>query len=297
MKQTVVGLFNKSNEAQQAVQQLVSSGFSNNDIDLSVGSTGTTTDTGNTNFDLDRKDDHESGITRFFKNLFGDDDNDNVTRYSNMATRGTSIVTVHASSAEEAERAADVLDDCGAIDVDDDANNYGSDTGIAPVGMFNETTGATATTPDMDNTSMNDDDITGTKSINVIEEELQVGKRTVETGGVRLKSRIVERPVEESLRLREERVYVNRNPVNRAATSKDFDAFKEGEMELREHAEVPVVSKEARVVEEVTLGKDVSERNETVRDTVRKTEVDVEDLTTKNRNTTSSTDGDYRSGN
>ena len=47
---------------------------------------------------------------------------------------------------------------------------------------------------------------------------------------------------------------------------------------MRETAEVPVVSKEARVVEEVSLDKEITERQETIRDTVRNTEVDVEQI-------------------
>jgi hypothetical protein len=54
--------------------------------------------------------------------------------------------------------------------------------------------------------------------------------------------------------------------------------FKEGSIEIIEHSEVPVVTKEARVVEEVSVNKDVTERDETVRDKVRKNEVEVEDL-------------------
>jgi hypothetical protein len=50
-------------------------------------------------------------------------------------------------------------------------------------------------------------------------EQLQVGKREVEHGGVRVRSRVIEKPVEEHLRLREERVVVNRRPVNREVTS------------------------------------------------------------------------------
>ncbi len=52
--------------------------------------------------------------------------------------------------------------------------------------------------------------------------------------------------------------------------------FQEGEINVTEHAEVPVVNKEARVVEEVKINKEVGERQETVRENVRKTEVDVE---------------------
>ena len=314
MTQTVVGLFDNSSDAQQAVQQLISSGFTNDNIDISTSSANTTA--GSTNFDLD-KDEHESGVSKFFKNLFGDDDND-ADRYSKVASRGNSIVTVHAQSAEEAERAADILDDNGAVNVDEKASEYGynSTSGAAPVGMFNETTGTSASTGDYGttgNSSMgtNDATISGTgnydvtgntedvnRSIPIIEENLEVGKRTVQTGGVRLRSRIVERPVEEELRLRQERVRIERNTVDRPATDADFNSFKEGEVEMIERAEVPVVSKQARVVEEVSLGKEVNERNETVRDTVRKTEVDVEDIeVNKNTSSTSSTDTNWTKGN
>ena len=114
-----------------------------------------------------------------------------------------------------------------------------------------------------------------------------------QTGGVRLRSRIVEKPVEASVRLREEHVTVQRTPVNRAASEADFKTFKEGEIEVTESAERAVVAKEARVVEEVSLGKQVTEREETIHDTVRNTEVDVEQIPGK----TTTTDTDYRDKN
>jgi stress response protein YsnF len=110
----------------------------------------------------------------------------------------------------------------------------------------------------------------------VIEENLEVGKQEVETGGARITSRIVERPVEERLNLREEHVNVERTPVNRPVDATDGGVFQEQEFELTEHAEVPVVNKEARVVEEVSLNKEVEEREETIRETLRNTEVDAE---------------------
>ncbi len=118
----------------------------------------------------------------------------------------------------------------------------------------------------------------GTGAIPIIEEELHVGKRVVETGGARLRSRIIEKPIEESINLREEHVHVERTPVNRPATDADLSNFKEGEIEITEHAEVPVVAKEARVVEEISLEKEVEERDETIRDTIRRTDVQIEDL-------------------
>jgi uncharacterized protein (TIGR02271 family) len=122
------------------------------------------------------------------------------------------------------------------------------------------------------------DTATTDTTIPVIEESLEVGKRTVQTGGAYIKSRIVEKPVEETVTLQKENVRIERNPVDRPANTTDFDNFKEGVVEIEEHAEVPVVSKEARVVEEISINKEAEERTETVRDTIRKTEVDIEKL-------------------
>ncbi len=118
----------------------------------------------------------------------------------------------------------------------------------------------------------------GEISIPIIEEELQVGKRAVETGGVRVETSITERPVEETVTLREENVVVDRRPVDRAVTDADLSAVKEGDLTVTERAEQAVVGKQARVVEEVVIGKETSERTETVQDNVRRTEVDVEEL-------------------
>ena len=294
MALTVVGVFDNASEAQQAVEALVSDGFSRSSIDLSAtqsgSSTGSTSTTGSTTGGdyipdrhtntsgtyaeeaVDDTKDVGSSIGNFFSSLFGGDD-DNTSRYTRVAER-SSIVTVHAQSEDEAERAADILDDNGAVDVNErdaqyTSNQYGSTTtGTGVVG----TTG-TGYTDNTLNTNTGD-------TIKVVEENLAVGKREVETGGVRVRSRIVERPVEESLRLREERVTVQRNPVNRPATEADLTAFQEGQIEMRETAERAVVSKTANVVEEISIGKEVTEHDEVIRDTVRKTEVDVENLGT-----------------
>ena len=99
-----------------------------------------------------------------------------------------------------------------------------------------------------------------------------------QTGGARIRSRIIEKPVEEHVRLREEHVNIQRRDVDRPATDADFAAFQEGEISVTESAERAVVAKEARVVGEVTVGKEVTERDETVRGTVRSTDVQVEQL-------------------
>ncbi len=242
MSHTVIGIFDSTYDARNAVNQLVDSGLMRNNIDLCSENSAAA---GSTSAD------HSSKFGNFFGSLF--DKDDDIRNHSQVASKGC-LVTVHAQSAQEAQLAADVLDRAGAINVDDRATGY---TGTAATGAAS-TAGA---------------------SLPVIEEEMQVGKRVVKTGGVRLHSRIIERPVEEHLRLREEHVYVERNPVNRAVSPTDLDAFQEGVIELREQAEVPVVAKEARIVEEVRLTKEVTEREEVIRDTLRSTDVEVENLT------------------
>lgn len=317
MALTVVGVFDDAQEAQEAVEELVNDGFSRSNIDLSAQTNAYTdgsTTTDSTMFAdrnrntsgtyteevADDAKDTGSGIGNFFKSLFGDDDDD-ARRYSTVAERG-SIVTVHVQSEDEAERAADILDDNGAVDVNERAEQYGY-RGSADATISGSSTMGGAIGTGMTGSSVSDNynltdtnrDLTNDtdQTIKVVREDLQVGKREVERGGVRVRSRIVERPVEESLRLREERVRVQRTPVNRPATDADLNAFQEGEIELREHAEVPVVSKTANVVEEISIGKEVNERVETVRDTVRSTEVDVENIdTTTDANRTTRTDYD-----
>jgi uncharacterized protein (TIGR02271 family) len=301
MAHTVVAVFNNESDAQAAVRQLEQSGFSNSDIDISNSGS-------NVSDTSDHSDRHEGGsaIGRFFRSLFGDDDDDSADRYSRVAERGGAIVTVHARSEAEAERAADMLDDLGAIDVDEHAReightstsrtgdttsgdrsfNLGSDDDVRSDSYRSGTTDYTSTdrVSDTDRSDSDFRDTDSNRSIPVIHEDLEVGKRTVETGRVRLKSRIVEKEVAENVRLRQEHVRVDRNQVDRPASSDDLDNFSESELEVVEHAEVPVVNKQARVVEEISLDKEVEENEETVRDTVRRTEVDVDEDRSRNNN-------------
>ena len=80
------------------------------------------------------------------------------------------------------------------------------------------------------------------------------------------------------MQLRDEHVKVERHAVDQPASEADMAAFKEGSIELRETAEEAVVSKTARVVEEVVVGKEVEQRTEQINDTVRRTDVEVEQL-------------------
>ena len=130
----------------------------------------------------------------------------------------------------------------------------------------------------------------GAQVIPIVEEEMVVGKRTVDAGGVKVYRRIVEIPVEESVSLREEHVNVSRNRVDRPVTDADLLLQGDRTIELTETAEEAVVGKSARVVEEIVVGKESTNRVETISDTVRHTEVDIEEVA-PSTGTTSATTG------
>lgn len=257
MSQTVVGIFNSFKDAQRAFDNLLDSGFERNQVDISEDYASSYN-----SYSTEDRQRHDDGISSFFDNLFGTDDRQDRDRYEN-SVRGGTMVTVHTQSKDRAEKASTILDKLGTVETDGkDASLHTTDT------------------------------TTGDKSIPVIEEELQVGKREVETGGVRVRSRIIERPVEEHLRLRTEHVHVDRNKVDRKATAAELDNFTEGEIEMTESREEAVVNKEARVTEEVNISKDVEQRDETIKEEVRETEVDVEKTSAKNTRTDAEIDHD-----
>ena len=114
--------------------------------------------------------------------------------------------------------------------------------------------------------------------IPVVEESLVVGKQRVQRGGVRVFSRMVETPVEEQVTLHEEHATVQRNPVNRPISEAEINKLQNRSLEVQEMGEEAVVGKTARVVEEVSVGKETSERQQHITDTVRKTEIEVEQV-------------------
>jgi stress response protein YsnF len=120
-----------------------------------------------------------------------------------------------------------------------------------------------------------------TETAQVIEEELEVGKATT-TGGKRLRTEVSEREVQETVSLTEETVDVERSRVERTLKPEEADqAFQERTVEMTETKEKPVVSKQARVVEEVALNKQSGRREETVGGTVRRQDVKVEEIDRK----------------
>lgn len=113
----------------------------------------------------------------------------------------------------------------------------------------------------------------------VIEERVSIGKRAVRRGGVRITSVVSERPVAETVTLTEEKVSVERRPTDRVLTPEEAEkAFEEKTIEVLETVEEAVVRKEAHVVEEVTLARTATQREETVKATARRTDIRIEPI-------------------
>ena len=108
--------------------------------------------------------------------------------------------------------------------------------------------------------------------IPVVKEELEVGKRVTERR-YRVKSYIVERPVEKTVTVRDERVEIEHRPISRTG---DLSMPQEREIEVIERHEEPFAEKRVTGTEEIVVRKEVVERPETVRGTVRETKVEVD---------------------
>lgn len=203
--------------------------------------------------------------------------------YAEAVRRGGTLVIVAAAD-DRASEVADILSGAGAVDVEKRREHFTA-TGFtgysaeAPPFTTDEVARERATyrqqkTADTGRRVVDQAAV----SVPVVEEELKVGKRIVERGHVQVTARVHEIPVQEQVTLREEHVTVQRRPVDRPVSPGDTTAFKEGAFDLTEYAEEAVVSKEARVVEEVVVQREVQEHTETVRDTVRRTDVAVENV-------------------
>ncbi|MBJ6124411.1 YsnF/AvaK domain-containing protein [Microvirga sp. BT325] len=213
---------------------------------------------------------------------------DDARAYAEGVRRGHALIAVRCDD-DETDRVVDILDDDDVLDIDERQSAWRSE-GWSHQGSGATDLGATATTSAgmLGGSALSGrDDLYAEgrgsdrdEVIPVAEEELHVGKREVSHGRVRIRSHVTERPVQEQVSLREEHVSVERRPVEgtmRTGSANNGDLFRERSIEMEERSEEAMVSKEARVVEEVVVRKDADRRTETVSDTVRKTEVEVDD--------------------
>jgi uncharacterized protein (TIGR02271 family) len=177
------------------------------------------------------------------------------------------LIVAQALPDAEAQQVASILDRHNVVDIG------ARGTMARQTADFRATSGRT---------SLSNDYQGGDMVIPIVEENIRVGKREVEAGGVRVQTHVEERPVNQQVTVRDETVEVERVPVDRPVDTSTLrnpdEAFIPVSVEVREQDEQVVVDKQARVVEEVVINKDVEERVETVQDTVRRTDVDVEQL-------------------
>ena len=194
--------------------------------------------------------------------------------YAEGLGRGHSMLVTRTAAGEH-DRVMQVLNGFNPIDLDDHAAQWrksgwsGVHPGKAAWDVSRQTSPATPRTAAALGTEE--------QVIPVFEEQLKVGKRAVEQGHVRVRVYTVEHPVQEGLTLREERVAVERRPVDRPASGIPGEAFQERTIDVITHREEPVIGKDARLKEEVVVRKEADQRTETVGDKVRHTEVEVED--------------------
>ncbi|MEO0317033.1 MAG: hypothetical protein RL404_710 [Pseudomonadota bacterium] len=293
MNHTVAAIFDTYGDAQSAMNALFNEGFASGDLKLSPS--------------VDTAEERERAlrggsappaegwsIGEFFRALFGKDQySDDAGMYAEAVRRGSYLLSIDAATEARAEQAVDILMRFSPVDLSSRAEHWRSQgwtgyQGESPVyteeeirneqaGYQSQTTIA-GRTPEASATAGPADAASGTSTLPVVEEQLQVGKRVVNRGGVRIYRHITETPVQESVRLQEERVTVTRTPVDQPAGAVDIGALKEGVTEIRETAEEPVVAKTAHVVEEVHVSKQVAEHTETIKDTVRRADVEVAPL-------------------
>lgn len=262
MSHTLVAVFDNHSEGQEACQKLQAAGIDKQSIQLN----GVESTAGQMAPRSD-SDDEPGAISRFFSSIFGMDDDRDATKYTEAARRGNTILTVTVADENRVEEISDMLDDCGAVDVDERAQQWQS-SGAAPAAGQPMLAGAVAGA----GVGATDGD-----TLKVVEETMKVGTRTVQKGNVRVHRRVVETPVEEQVSLRDERASIERVKVDRPATESDLQsAFQDKSIDIQETTQEAVVSKAARVVEEIKVGKKATERTDTVRETLRHTEVDVD---------------------
>ena len=273
MAKTAVALYDDATTAYAVFDELTRSGLSENEISVVVSEAetstagtprGTSGPLGAGRIELSELTDRlgHLGVPR-----------DEAGFYAEGVRRGGALVVVRASDAD-AERAAAIMEGRSVVDYQERSARWresgwtGFAEGAAPY---------TAEEAERERAAYRAGSSAGQEvreggeqTVPVMEERLNVGKRAVERGRARIHTHVEERPVEASVRLRDERVHVERRPVDRPVTASE-DAFRERTIEVSETDEEAVVSKDAVAHEE------------TVRDTVRRTEVEVEDTTTGRR--------------
>ena len=267
MQQTLVALFDSRADADAAMQKLIQAGIDRSGISVMSGKGSRYSSASTSSYDYGRD---EGGFWSSLKELLMPDEDRYA--YAEGLSRGGTVLTAKIDSTQ-ATLAEDVLESSGgSLDLETE------EAGWRAAGWTGYTASTGATVAPRTGTAAT----VGAgqdETISVYEESLKVGKRAVARGRVKLRSYVVETPVNEQVSLHEETVQIERHPVDRVVTGAEAAAFTTGErvIEAEAYGEEAVVSKDLRVVEEIGLRKTGQERTETITDTVRHTEVEIED--------------------
>lgn len=267
---SVAAVFDEREDAVRAVRRLQDAGVSESAIRFTEGveggATGTVRETDRGFFEA---------LGDFF---FPEEDR---YAYAEGLSRGGYLVTVMVRDEAERDLALDILDDEGTVDIEARqeewrAEGWSGYVGAGSGGASGSQAAAAGFAEDRSRFEGGSRTLDADETIPVVEERVRVGKRDASHGRVRVRSYVVETPVREDVALTEERVEVERRPVDRAVAPGE-DPFRERVVEAEERREEAVVSKEARVVEEVGLRREQDVRHETIDEVERRTEVEVED--------------------
>jgi stress response protein YsnF len=231
MAHTLAAVFDNRADADRARAELMTSGFDNASVQLSDSASGT--GAGDKSIG--------SSIKHFFSHLFGDDDN---KVYTEALNSGKVVLTVQADSEEQIERAADIVERYGPIDIDEQRSQWraAGRTGAqaqSSVQQQNRQSAAgaqsSAQTGSQQGGSQSPSSMQyanqGEHSIPVLEEALQAVKRAVQRGGIRIFQRGTETPAQDNTALRKEQAKAERQPANQPADPGSIDT--DGTVELR----------------------------------------------------------------
>jgi uncharacterized protein (TIGR02271 family) len=207
----------------------------------------------------------------FWSGLFGGEPDHDTTVYDRSVSGGSNAVSVKIPD-EHVTRVTEILESHHPIDIDDRAGSFGltqsSSTRTAAADLATAASRDVKAAPGMAKAR------TGDETLQLSEETLNVGKRVVNRGTTRIRRFVVETPVEEQVSLRDEHVSIERRPVT-DGRAVGGNMFTDQVIEMTETGEEAVASKTARVREEVSIRKEASDRVETVRDTVRREDVEI----------------------
>lgn len=263
MEKTLVGIFDDMELAQSARRELMKLGLDEDRIQM-MSSDDAPPTRGDPSAHLGWMD----KVRAWFSTLFDEGERARADEYTEAYRRGHTIVVADVDD-DRTDAAASIMQRAGAIDIDRRSELWrrggyeGFDASARPY-----------TAEERERERASYEDGAENIAIPVVEEDVAIGKRLVQRGGVRIHSYVQERPVREQLRLREERVNVERRPADRPATAED-QAFQERTVDVTAMGEEAVVGKTARVVEEVVVSKSAEERTETVDERAKRKDVDV----------------------